>query len=133
MVEGETGSICLEHEGQDVDLVGLVFGLQPGSELVKWEDRLPLSLAKLDAGPNEVSQLWFTHVPEPGSEQVDYPDNVIVPTEFEYDGENYEFWVALVDMRESIDQGDAVFLIHGSVAGKTQILRAILTPICQYP
>ena len=133
LVEEESTSLCLEYEGQDVDLVRIVFGLQPGSELVQWADRLPVSLAKLDAGPNEPTQYWFTQVPEPGTANVDAPDDMIVPSEFSYDGETYTFWVALVDMRDSIDQGEVVFLLHGSVGGKTQFLRFILAPICQYP
>ena len=133
VVEEEVLSLCLEHEGQDVDLVQIVFGLQPSSELAQWEDKLPVSLAKLDAGLDEPMQYWFTEVPEPGTGNVDTPDNMIVPSAFSYDGETYTLLVALVDMRESIDQGEVVFLVHGAVGGKEQFLRFIVSPICQYP
>ena len=132
LVEEDTTSLCLEHEGQDVDIIFIRFGLQPGSQLVQWSDRLPLSLVKMDAGPDEVMQYWFSKVPDSGPDAEPVNPNVIVPSEFSYDGETYKVVVALTAMRESINQGDVVLMVHGLVAGKSQFLRFIIVPYCQY-
>ena len=131
MVEEETGSFCLEDEGQEVDLAVVRFGLQPGVELMEWEDSLPLSLVNMEAGPDEVVQYWFTNVPEEGSGRIDSPDNVMVPSEFSYDGNVYKFVVSLVDMREAIERFNVMLLLHGRVAGKEQVLRIVNIPLCQ--
>ena len=127
-----TYNLCAQIDDEAVDLVQARFGLNPGVTLQTSPGYLPLSVFNITAVAEEPAQFWFTEVPvDADPERIETPDDLIVPSAFTKDGPEYTFVAALVDMRNPIDEGQVLLLVHGAFldSGPT-IVGATVLPAC---
>ncbi len=108
------GSLEGNPEVEHVGLLMTTFELNPGVTLVDRAGDLPLSLIDTSAGASEIAQFWFTEVPDGSQEgKIETPDDVIVPSKFTPRHPQYDFVVALTNMRDAIAQAKLVLAVHG--------------------